>query len=161
MKGLLKSNDGQTWRLLFSSFVVFTTIALLYYFSMSITPTVKAETSAPSATFPCTGVGAIPDGNAGTPPQFGTPLVVNCVVTGVPGPLTSVSTSINMSHTWVGDVDVVLRAPGGTPSLVVVSRIGVTTATSFGTASDYSGTYVFTDAATGTNIWTAAVATPV
>jgi hypothetical protein len=45
--------------------------------------------------------------------------------------------------------------------MVVVSRIGVTTATSFGSANDYSGTYVFTDTAAGANIWTAAATNPV
>jgi hypothetical protein len=45
--------------------------------------------------------------------------------------------------------------------MVLVSRIGVQTATSFGSASDYSGTYVFADSATGPNIWTAAATNPV
>ena len=119
------------------------------------------DSAAPSATFPGTGVGAIPDGNSGTPPQFGAPLVINFAVTGVSANVTDVSASVTLNHTWAGDVDMVLRAPGGTPSLVLVSRIGVTTATSFGSANDYSGTYVFSDTATGANIWTAAASNPI
>lgn len=157
---------NESTRTLLYCIAVFGIAATALWFGASST-TISANSNitlnavAPAATFPCTGVGAIPDGNAGTPPQFGTPLVVNCVVSGVSANVTNVSASITMDHTWVGDVDVVLRAPGGTPSLVVVSRIGVTTATSFGSASDYSGTYVFADSASGTNIWTAAAATPV
>ncbi len=115
----------------------------------------------PAATFPGTGTGAIPDGLAGTPPQFGAPLVVSFPVSGVSGNVTSVSVDMTMAHSWVGDVNVVLAAPGGTPSMVVVSRIGVITATSFGSASDYAGLYNFADTATGANIWTAAAANPV
>ncbi|MBK6724449.1 MAG: hypothetical protein IPG58_14620 [Acidobacteria bacterium] len=52
----------------------------------------------------------------------------------------------------------VLTSPGGVASLVTVSRIGVTTAGSFGDSSNYSGAYVFSDAAASTNIWTLATA---
>jgi hypothetical protein len=55
----------------------------------------------------------------------------------------------------------VLAAPGGSPNLVTVGHIGVTAAGSFGSSSDYSGTYNFTDSAVGANIWTAAAATPI
>jgi subtilisin-like proprotein convertase family protein len=117
--------------------------------------------SAPTATFPGTGSGAIPDGLAGTPPQFGAPLNINFAVSGITAPISSVSANVTLTHTWAGDVDMVLKAPGGTPSQVLVSRIGVTTAGSFGSASDYSGLYNFIDSAAGTNIWTAAAATPI
>ncbi len=129
-------------------------------------PTVAAGAAddvvqAPQATFPGTGTGAIADGLTGTPPQFGTPLVISFVVSGVSANVTDVQVSFTGTHSWVGDLDFILRAPGGAPSLVVVSRIGVTTAGSFGSSSDYSGTYNFSDAAAGANIWTAAAATPV
>ena len=61
----------------------------------------------------------------------------------------------------VGDLDVVLAAPGGSPSLIVFSRVGVTTATSCGTSSDATGPYKFSDAATSSNFWTAAATNPV
>ena len=55
-----------------------------------------------------------------------------------------------------GDVDMVLRSPGGVVSFVTASRIGVTTAGSYGDSSNFGGTYNFTNSATGTNIWTVA-----
>lgn len=129
-------------------------------------PVIKVESSgnavsAPTAPFPGTGVGAIPDGLAGTPPQYGAPLNINFSVSGIVAPITAVSADVTLSHTWAGDVDMVLKAPGGAPSQVLASRIGVTTAGSFGTSSDFSGNYNFTDTAAGTNIWTAATATPI
>jgi len=129
-------------------------------------PTVAAgakadAVQAPQATFPGTGTGAIADGLTGTPPQYGSPLVISFAVTGMSAPLGTVTVDFTGTHSWCGDLDFVLKAPGAGPSLIVVSRIGVTTAGSFGSSSDYSGTYSFTDTAAGTNIWTAAAATPV
>ena len=167
MKGLFLSDQNlrSRWQLLYSLTIVGVASIALWLGASSNTANANAknndDSAAPSATFPGTGVGAIPDGNSGTPPQFGAPLVINFAVTGVSGPVTSVTADITLTHTWAGDVDMVLRAPGGTPSLVLVSRIGVTTATSFGSANDYSGTYAFSDAATGTDIWTAAAANPI
>lgn len=50
----------------------------------------------------------------------------------------------------------VLRSPGGVVSFITASRIGVTTASGYGDSSNFSGTYNFTNTATGTNIWTVA-----
>ncbi|HMM65431.1 MAG TPA: proprotein convertase P-domain-containing protein [Dokdonella sp.] len=106
--------------------------------------------------FPGTGVGAIPDSPGGTPPTYGTPLVVNFAVAGLASNVSTVAVQIDIAHTWVGDVDVVLAAPGGSPSLVIVSRIGVTTAGAFGDSSNYNGIYNFVDGTAGTDIWTVA-----
>jgi hypothetical protein len=107
-------------------------------------------------TFPGTGVGAIADGGGGTPPMYGTPRVISFAVAGLTGNVGRVAVDVTLTHTWVGDIDMVLAAPGGAPSMVVVSRIGVTTAGGFGDSSNYGGTYGFTDTASGTNIWTVA-----
>jgi subtilisin-like proprotein convertase family protein len=159
---------SESARTLIYCVTVFAVVAAALWFVAGSNPTSAVSNGAgntvavsPAATFPGTGVGAIPDGLAGTPPQYGAPLVVSFAVAGVSAAVTDVSVSMTLTHTWVGDVDVILRAPGGTPSMVVVSRIGVTTATSFGSANDYSGTYVFTDTAAGANIWTAAATNPV
>lgn len=119
------------------------------------TPTLACTPSTPGI-FTGTGTGTIPDGGSGTPPSYGAARVISFVVSGITGPLASVASSITLTHSWVGDVDMILRSPGGTVSFVTVSRIGVTTAGSFGDSSNYSGTYTFTDAASGTNIWTVA-----
>ncbi|MFZ1220495.1 MAG: choice-of-anchor Q domain-containing protein [Chthoniobacterales bacterium] len=121
-------------------------------------------TPCPAMTFAGTGVGAIPDGLSGTPPQYGPPLVVSFAVSGQTAPLAAVSVDVTLNHSWAGDVDMVLTSPGGTASLVTVSRIGVTGVGSFGDSSNYSSNFVpitsynFTDAANGTNLWTAATA---
>lgn len=114
-----------------------------------------AETEANATVFAGTGVGAIPDGNTGTPPQYGTPLVISFSVSGMNAPISSLELDLTVNHTWVGDVDMVLTSPGGVASQTLVSRIGVTTAGSFGDSSNYSGTYLFSDSSS-TNIWTVA-----
>jgi subtilisin-like proprotein convertase family protein len=103
-------------------------------------------------------VGAIPDGGSGTLPVYGAPLTISFAVAGRTAPLTSVALDLTLTHSWVGDLDMVLTSPGGTASLVTVSRIGVTVANSVGDSSNYAGLYNFTDAAAGTNIWTVATA---
>jgi hypothetical protein len=114
--------------------------------------------TASAQVYPGTGVGAIPDGLAGTPPQFGAPLVVSFAVSGLSGNVTSVGVEFALTHTFVGDVEAILAAPGGAPTLAPVSRIGVQTATSFGDSSNYSGLYGFEDASAAANIWTVALA---
>ena len=103
-------------------------------------------------------MGAIPDGGSGTLPVYGAPLTISFAVAGRTAPLTQCAVDLTLTHSWVGDLDMVLTSPGGTASLVTVSRIGVTTANSVGDSSNYSGLYNFTDAAAGTNIWTVATA---
>ncbi|MEO6393625.1 MAG: hypothetical protein ABIP75_17370, partial [Pyrinomonadaceae bacterium] len=108
------------------------------------------ETTA--ATFPGTGVGAIPDSPGGTPPVYGAPLVISYVVSGLTGTnVATVDLSYTATHSWIGDLDVVLKAPGAGPSHVIHSRVGALTATSFGSSADLVGSYTFTDTATGTN----------
>ena len=106
-------------------------------------------------------MGPIPESPGGTPPAFGAPLVISFTVAGLTAPLTNVSSNITLTHSFVGDVDMILRSPSGTASLITVSRIGVTTATGFGNGNDYAGLYNFTDSAAGPNIWTAAATNPV
>lgn len=112
--------------------------------------------NSPEATFAGTGVGAIPDTT--TSGTFGAPLVVSFAVTGVTGNVTDVSLDVTMTHTWIGDLEVILTSPGGTRSLVIFSRVGATTDIGGGDSSNLGGTYTFSDAATGTNIWTVATA---
>jgi subtilisin-like proprotein convertase family protein len=114
---------------------------------------VNGQARIPEAIFPGTGVGPIADTT--TTGTFGPPRVVSFAVTGVTGAISDVSVDLTATHTFVGDLDVVLAAPGGSPSIVVFSRVGAVTDTSFGDSSDLGGTYLFTDSATA-NFWAAA-----
>jgi subtilisin-like proprotein convertase family protein len=62
-------------------------------------------------------------------------------------------TSGSPSHTFRGDIEAVLKAPGGTPAFTLFSRTGATSTTSFGSNADLTGPYTFTDSATGQNWW--------
>ncbi len=115
--------------------------------------------SVPAAIFPGTGVGAIPDSATG-PQVPGTPLNITFAVTGIASAPSNVEVSMTATHTWVGDLKATLIAPNGA-SFTVFGYTGATSATSFGSSSDLSGTYNFKDSAAGTNWWTAAAATPV
>ena len=107
--------------------------------------------SAQTAAFTGTNLGAIPDGEcdgAGRQVQFN--------VTGLTGTITNVRVSFTANHTWVGDIDLVLRAPGGTPAhpIFIFTNPAQNDA---GDSSDLMGTYNFFDQATG-NWWEAAAA---
>ena len=115
-----------------------------------------ACTPATAVTFTGTGVGAIPDGGTGTPPKYGASRVISFAVSGITGPVTALSSSLSLTHTFVGDLDMVLTSPGGVVSFITMSRNGVTTAGGYGDSSNLSGAYNFTDAAVTTNIWTVA-----
>jgi hypothetical protein len=117
-----------------------------------------AQPGATARSFAGSNVGAIPDGLAGTPPQYGAPRDVRCDVFGMPAPLTHLVVEVTLTHTWVGDLDMVLISPGGAAQSVVVGHIGVTEDGTYGDDSDYGGSYVFSDGATGPNIWTMATA---
>lgn len=117
------------------------------------------QSASPAATFAANSasLGAIADSTGTTGGVFGAPRDVTFNVTGISGNVSNVSVSFNASHSYVGDLDVVLKAPGGTPSHVIFSRTGATTATAFGDSSnlDLANLYTFNDTAT-TNWWTAA-----
>jgi subtilisin-like proprotein convertase family protein len=161
---------GESARLMISALIVVcvAVVVLIFVANSSTTnasgdrpgSTAKAASpSAPSATFPGTGTGAIPDG-PGAAQTPGAPLDISFAVTGISGPPSNVEVSMTATHSWVGDVKTTLIAPNGT-SFVIFGYTGATTATSFGSSSDLSGAYNFKDSAAGTNWWTAAAATPV
>ena len=115
----------------------------------------KKQTSlAPAATFPGTGVGPIPDGGATCAPSPGAPLNVSFAVTGMTAPLTVVQLDLtfNPAHTWVGDLDVTLKAPGGSPFHTIFTN------TNNDDSSNVAGPYMFFDAAQTMTTWWAAAA---
>ncbi|HKP68595.1 MAG TPA: VCBS repeat-containing protein [Pyrinomonadaceae bacterium] len=114
----------------------------------------------PTASFVGTNTGAIPDGTSGVPPQFGAPRTINFAVSGLTGNVTTVSVDFDIAHTFIGDVEMILAAPGGSPSISLASRVGVTAVGGFGDNSNYLGVYAFSDAASTSNIWTVATGAP-
>jgi hypothetical protein len=106
--------------------------------------------------FTGTGTGLVPDGLTDPPPAPGNALVVSIPVSGITEAISRVAVRMTVSHAWGGDLEAVLTSPDGTRSLVLFSRVGATTASSYGTGSDFNGTYIFTDSATGANLWSGA-----
>jgi subtilisin-like proprotein convertase family protein len=110
-------------------------------------------TASAQTVFTGTNLGAIPDGDcegAGRQVQFN--------VTGITGTITNVRVSFTASHTWVGDIDVILSAPGGTVNHPIFIFTNPAQSSS-GDSSDLAGTYNFFDQATG-NWWQAAGSVP-
>jgi subtilisin-like proprotein convertase family protein len=113
-----------------------------------------AADSATLGTFP-DGTGAPTCGNAGAGDRD-----VTFTVTGLTGSVQSVTVNFNARHTWINDMDVSLRAPGGTPNLLLFGRTGSTSTNDCGNtigSNDLSSanTYTFADTATA-NWWTTA-----
>lgn len=73
-------------------------------------------------------------------------------VSGIVGPVARVRLSINLSHTFIGDLNATLISPGGTARLVIFSRTGYRRSGSSGVSADLSGAYAFDDAAS-TDFW--------
>lgn len=100
-------------------------------------------------------LGAIADGASGCVP--GPAKDVRFQVTGVLGSARTLSLSVTMTHTFVGDLRAVLIAPSG-ETHTIFARTGAPDLTSFGDSSDLSGTYRFADWHT-LGWWSAAAAT--
>jgi hypothetical protein len=158
---------------LVGSLAIVSAFVFLFVCSRMITPTTMAQESktqaipdSPAATFPANAgtLGAIPDGTALSPlPSYGAPKDVTFTVSGLSGAPSNVEvsfTSSGPSHTFRGDLEVTLLAPGGSPSFVLFSRTGATSSTSFGSGSDLTGPYNFKDSATGGAAWWTNAVTP-
>lgn len=116
-------------------------------------------------------LGEIPDSPAGgnTCGDFsGAARDVTFTVTGLTGSIADVSAGFTSAfisggggpgHSWVGDLDVRLIGPGGSPSQTLISQTGSTTATGCGDGSNASGPYTFSDNAPSSPTWFGAAAT--
>lgn len=120
-----------------------------------------SATTAPAATFSGTNLGAIPEavtagGACGTNTTPGERLI-SFTAAGLIANLTTVGVEVDMTHTWVGDIELVLAAPGGSPSHVIVHKVGAASAAACGDSSDLGAGLLlgFEDAATG-DMWTTA-----
>jgi subtilisin-like proprotein convertase family protein len=122
------------------------------------------------ATFPANApsLGAIPDSDIGSPVCMNNSTTfrdVTFTVTGLGGNVTSAVVSFSASHTFLQDLEVSLRGPGGSPSHLLFSATGTTSTvanTCAGSANDLStaNTYTFADTAAA-NWWTTAATNPV
>lgn len=95
---------------------------------------------------------SIPDSVGGVPGS----LSVTFTLPSVAGPVGDIWLSLDMAHTWVGDLAARLSAPGG-GSFTVFDRVQKTQAGSgFGDSSNLDGVYTFKDSAAG-DFWAAAL----
>jgi len=106
-------------------------------------------------------LGAIPDSPTGGTvcgDYSGAPKDVTFTVSGLSNAAPSnVAVNVTMTHSWVGDLDVTLRGPGGTPVHTIFDQVLAALATDCGDNSDLTGPYNFSDAAPATpTFWTAA-----
>lgn len=75
-------------------------------------------------------------------------------VSGITPSVGAVRISVNLTHSFVGDLRATLISPGGTARLVLFSRTGFKRSTSSGISANLGGNYVFDDVA-GTDLWAA------
>lgn len=155
MKAFLPARTGFALKYL----CVFEKIGLLAFIICLV------STAAFGVTFPGSGLGQIPDSPAGGSvcgDYSGAPLNITFAVTGLHAPLTNVHvsfTSSGLAHSWVGDLDVTLRAPGDAAVKTIFKQTGSTTATGCGDDSDLAGPYSFFDTAGAAPTWWQAAAT--
>ena len=76
----------------------------------------------------------------------------NFTVSGITDPVGQVSISLNLTHTFVGDLQATLISPNGTARLVLFSRLGNRRSGNSGNSANLSGSYIFDDTAT-TDLW--------
>jgi hypothetical protein len=110
-------------------------------------PTVTKVFSGPAT--PVTTADGVPV--CGATGSFGT-TDIPIVVSGVPRGLTDVSLTLNLRHLRIGDLQVVLIAPGGAsaPQADVLDHIGSTFVDACGDNSNVEGVYTFDDHAAST-----------
>ena len=107
-------------------------------------------------TIPGTGTGSIPDNSPDCNAGAGC-LEIEFDVSNVFDPIVAIELDMEMTHSWVGDLNIILAAPD-TTSHVIMWRTGSTTGTSSGDSSDLGGVYNFTDDVNADNFWETAVA---
>jgi subtilisin-like proprotein convertase family protein len=82
---------------------------------------------------------AIPDND---PSGIEIPLDIEQLLSGT---IEDLDISISMSHTWIGDLEMVLESPDGLAQLVIFARTGVNSVTPSGGNSKLFGSYLFND----------------
>lgn len=101
-----------------------------------------------AADFAGGGAGPIPDSNQ-------TGLTVSFNVSGISSGVGRLALKLDLAHTFVGDLEATLRAPGGVAQLVVFGRVGRTPAFTLGRSANLGGVYEFSDRAAA-DLWATA-----
>ncbi len=96
--------------------------------------------------------GVIPDGSANG-------LNIQFAVSGIVRPVGRVRIGVNLTHTFVGDLQATLTSPNGLARLVVFSRVGYKRGAVDGTSANLSGNYIFDDDATN-DLWSTVAPIP-
>jgi subtilisin-like proprotein convertase family protein len=99
---------------------------------------VASALSAAPVNFNGTNTGDIPDNNP-------TGRTMSFNATGLASAISSVEVSLTLAHTFSGDLNAVLTAPGGIARMVLFGRIGTTRSNTNGTNANFAATYVFSD----------------
>ncbi len=168
MRILTAVNPRRMTRLLLGVSLILTVLTLLSASRIRTTTAASAgQQDAPQSTlanFPADApsLGAIPDSPAGGTicgDYASAPKDVSFTVSGLANAApTNVAVSFSVTHSWVGDLIVTLRAPGGTPSKIIFAQTTAAAATDCGDDSDLIGPYNFLDTAPATpTFWNAAV----
>ncbi len=168
MRALPTITPRRITRLLLGVSLVLVALSLLSASRIHSTSAASAgQQDAPQSTlanFPADApsLGAIPDSPAGGTicgDYASTPKDVSFTVSGLANAApTNVAVSFSVTHSWVGDLIVTLRAPGGTPSKIIFAQTTAAAATDCGDDSDLIGPYNFLDTAPATpTFWNAAV----
>lgn len=104
-------------------------------------------------------LGPIPDSPAGGTvcgDYTAAPRDVTFTVTGMTAPLSDVRVNFQTTapvHTWVGDLRVLLRAPGGAPEHLIFSQTAAAAAADCGSSDDLPNLYNFFDSSPATPTW--------
>lgn len=155
-----KTHDSRTHKITITLYCVAVLAVFAFLFLQFAGPSgqVEARGTSPGlapVSFPGENLGPIPDAVSGCSNPAPTSRDVTFNVTGLVGKITAVELTADIRHTWVGDLSATLIAPTGEQH-VLFAYTGHTPTEDCGWGKDLVGNYTFTDAASGTNWWTAA-----
>ena len=163
MRALRIKNFRTMARALAGSLAILLAMVLVSVSTLPRNVTATDAPDVPTTTFPADApsLGAIPDGTVGGNicGDYGPNKDVTFTVTGLTGTITDVRVNMTVTHSWVGDLDFRLLGPGGSPSAVIHSNTGSTTATGCGDDSNLTGPYNYFDTAPAAPTWWGAAAT--
>ncbi len=124
------------------------TVLIMLFLLSTVNAQISAQTF--SGVVPDPGTFNIPDNS----PTAG--LTIDYNVSGLVGQVNAIELDLDLTHSWVGDLNVLLISPTGDEH-VIMWRTGSATGTGSGDSSDLGGVYNFTDSVSAENFWETAV----